>query len=72
MLTRFLDQTTLDTSTAPLAATLLRLTLGTAFLAHGLLKVLVFTPAGTVAFFEQDWKGTCRVHETVRKVYMIR
>ena len=54
MLTRFLDQTTLDTSTAPLAATLLRLTLGTAFLAHGLLKVLVFTPAGTVAFFESQ------------------
>lgn len=26
----------------------------------------------TVAFFPQDWKGTCRVHETVRKVYMIR
>ena len=26
----------------------------------------------TVAFFPADWKGTCRVHETVRKVYMIR
>ncbi len=26
----------------------------------------------TVAFFPRDWKGTCRVHETVRKVYMIR
>ena len=26
----------------------------------------------TAAFFPQDWKGTCRVHETVRKVYMIR
>ena len=26
----------------------------------------------TVAFFPKDWKGTCRVHETVRKVYMIR
>jgi len=26
----------------------------------------------TVAFFPQDWRGTCRVHETVRKVYMIR
>jgi uncharacterized cupin superfamily protein len=26
----------------------------------------------TVAFFPQAWKGTCRVHETVRKVYMIR
>ena len=27
---------------------------------------------GTAAFFPQDWKGTCRVHETIRKVYMIR
>ena len=25
----------------------------------------------TVAFFPQDWRGTCRVHETIRKVYMI-
>ena len=33
------------------AALLLRLSLGTMFLAHGLLKVLVFTPAGTAGFF---------------------
>jgi uncharacterized cupin superfamily protein len=26
----------------------------------------------TVAFFPKDWKGRARVHETVRKVYMIR
>jgi len=26
----------------------------------------------TVAFFPKDWKGTCRVRETIRKVYMIR
>lgn len=26
----------------------------------------------TAAFFPKGWKGTCRVHETVRKVYMIR
>lgn len=26
----------------------------------------------SVAFFPAGWKGTCRVHETVRKVYMIR
>jgi len=26
----------------------------------------------TVAFFPEGWKGTCRVSETVRKVYMIR
>lgn len=25
----------------------------------------------TVAFFPKDWRGTCRVHETVRKIYMI-
>jgi uncharacterized cupin superfamily protein len=28
--------------------------------------------ADTVAFFPKDWKGTCRVEETIRKVYMIR
>ncbi|MDU8945263.1 cupin domain-containing protein [Ovoidimarina sediminis] len=27
---------------------------------------------GTAAFFPENWKGTCTVHETVRKVYMIR
>jgi uncharacterized protein len=26
----------------------------------------------TVAFFPQDWKGQCTVHEAVTKVYMIR
>ena len=26
----------------------------------------------TAAFFPQGWSGQCRVHETVRKVYMIR
>ena len=26
----------------------------------------------TVAFFPQDWRGVCTVHETVKKVYMIR
>ena len=35
-----------------LAALLLRLSLGIMFLAHGLLKVLVFTMPGTVGFFE--------------------
>ncbi len=34
-------------------------------------EVIEIVPA-TVAFFPQDWKGTCRVHETIRKVYMIR
>lgn len=37
--------------TAPYAALLLRLALGVMFLAHGLTKLLVFTPAGTAQFF---------------------
>lgn len=28
--------------------------------------------ADTTAFFPAGWLGTCRVHETVRKAYMIR
>jgi len=42
-----------DSRTAPYAALLLRVSLGTLFLAHGLMKVFVFTVPGTVAFFEQ-------------------
>ena len=42
----------IDTHTSPYAALVLRVALGTLALAHGLLKVLVFTPAGTVGFFE--------------------
>ena len=34
------------------AALLLRLSLGTMFVAHALLKYFVFTPAGTAKFFE--------------------
>lgn len=37
--------------TAPYGALALRLALGVALLAHGLLKLLVFTPAGTAQFF---------------------
>jgi putative oxidoreductase len=40
-----------DTRTAPYAALILRLALGGMFLSHGLLKLLVFTPAGTAGFF---------------------
>ncbi|WP_345797478.1 DoxX family protein [Castellaniella sp. MT123] len=37
--------------TAPYAALLLRLAIGVMFLAHGLTKLFVFTPAGTAQFF---------------------
>ena len=43
----------IDTKTAPYAALILRVALGVMFLAHSLyLKVIVFTVAGTVGFFE--------------------
>ena len=42
----------IDTSTAPYAALAMRLALGIMFIAHGLTKVFVFTPAGTAGFFE--------------------
>ena len=38
--------------TAPYAALVLRLTLGVMFVAHALLKIVVFTVPGTVQFFE--------------------
>ena len=41
------------TNRTEIAALLLRLGLGTMFIAHGLLKVMVFTLPGTVGFFEQ-------------------
>lgn len=41
----------IDTRTAPYAALIMRVALGIMFLAHGLTKVFVFTPAGTAAFF---------------------
>jgi putative oxidoreductase len=41
-----------DSRTAPYAALLLRVSLGVMFLAHGLLKVFVFTVPGTVQFFD--------------------
>jgi putative oxidoreductase len=44
-------QAMIDMRTAPYAATLLRLTLGAAFIAHAGLKIFVFTPAGTAQFF---------------------
>lgn len=41
-----------DSRNTAIAALLLRLSLGTMFIAHGLLKYFVFTPAGTAKFFE--------------------
>ncbi len=40
-----------DIRTAPYAAFLLRVSLGVMFLAHAGVKLFVFTPAGTAAFF---------------------
>ncbi|MEQ1522295.1 MAG: DoxX family protein [Aestuariivirga sp.] len=40
------------TSNAELAALILRVSMGILFLAHAWLKIAVFTPAGTAAFFE--------------------
>jgi len=42
----------IDASTAPYAALVLRLALGALFLAHGLLKLLVFKPAGAYGYFK--------------------
>ncbi|MEK0082812.1 DoxX family protein [Benzoatithermus flavus] len=41
-----------DSRNAAYAALLLRLALGTLFLAHGLMKVFVFTVPGTVQYFQ--------------------
>jgi putative oxidoreductase len=55
----------IDHKTAPIAALLLRLSLGTMFLAHGLLKVLVFTPAGTAGYFESLGLPGILAHATI-------
>ena len=41
----------IDDRTAAYGALVLRVSLGVAALAHGLMKFVVFTPAGTVGFF---------------------
>ena len=41
----------IDTKTAPYAALILRVALGIMFIAHGLMKVFVFTLPGTAQFF---------------------
>ncbi|TBN40405.1 DoxX family protein [Paracoccus subflavus] len=42
----------IDPKTAPLGILALRVTTGALFLVHGLIKLFVFTPAGTAGFFE--------------------
>ena len=42
----------IDSSTAPWAILLLRIGLGVLFIAHGLLKLLVFKPAGAYGYFK--------------------
>ena len=42
----------IDTNTAPYAAFALRVSSGILFLAHGLMKVFLFTIPGTVGYFE--------------------
>ena len=43
----------MNQSNTNIAALLLRVTMGVMLIAHGLLKVMVFTLAGTAQFFEQ-------------------
>lgn len=42
----------LDLKTAPYGVLALRVTTGVLFLIHGLIKLFVFTPAGTAGYFE--------------------
>lgn len=42
----------IDLKTAPYAVLALRVTTGALFLFHGLVKLFVFTPAGTAGYFE--------------------
>jgi putative oxidoreductase len=42
----------IDTRTAPYAAFVLRISLGLMFIAHALLKLMVFTMPGTVQYFQ--------------------
>lgn len=55
----------IDTQTAPFAALGLRVSLGSLSLAHAGLKYFVFTPAGTVGFFDSlglpGWFGIAAI-----------
>ena len=60
----------IDTRTAPYAALIMRLTLGTMFVAHALLKLFVFTLPGTVQFFESlGLPGALTLAEALRFVF---
>lgn len=49
----------IDQKTAPYAALLLRVSLGIMFIAHGLLKLMVFTLPGAAVFF--SFTGVARL-----------
>lgn len=55
----------IDRTTAPYAALVLRVALGAMFVAHALLKVFVFTLPGTVQFFESLGLPGALVYATV-------
>ena len=44
---------------------------GKATYVHESGEVIEITP-DSAAFFPKDWRGVCTVHETVKKLYMIR
>ena len=55
----------IDIATAPYGALILRLSLGIMFVAHGMLKVRVFTIPGTVAFFQSLGLPTWLAYVTI-------
>ena len=60
--TQRLSKSSIDLATAPYAILVLRIALGSLFLAHGCLKVFTFTLPGTAQFFESvglpGWMAT--------------
>lgn len=51
-MTQFTPTTSTETRNADLAALILRVSTGGLFIAHALMKIMVFTPAGTASYFE--------------------
>lgn len=60
-----MTQSNINNTGAANGALLIRLTLGVVLLAHGLLKLLVFTPAGTVGYFESLGLPPIAAHLTI-------